>query len=53
MPNTEYRPTLNRGDEIEEDFYRLKSQEFGDRATKEEIKRVIEAALQALWELNL
>lgn len=53
MPTTEYRSTLSRGDEIEEDFYRLKSQEFGPRATKEEIKRAVEAALQALWELSL
>ncbi len=40
--------TLARGDQIERDFYELKSQEFGPLATKQEIEQEITLALSQL-----
>lgn len=37
--------TLERANEIEQDFYRLKAQEFGPAATEAEIRREVEKAL--------
>lgn len=40
--------TLARGNQIERDFYELKSQEFGPLATKKEIEQEITRALDQL-----
>lgn len=40
--------TLSRGIQIEEDFFELKAQEFGPRATKDEIKAAVKTALDEL-----
>lgn len=46
--NDTSRSTLARGEQIERDFYYLKSLEFGPRATAEEIKGAVVNALAAL-----
>lgn len=40
--------TLSRGDQIERDFYRLKVQELGPKATEEQIVQTISAAMADL-----
>lgn len=39
--------TLQRGDQIEADFYKLKSQEFGPLSSADEVRRVVEKAVSA------
>lgn len=46
---TQYQSTLARGDEIERDFFELKSQEFGPAATRSEIEACVRAAIDNLW----
>jgi hypothetical protein len=48
--DSDMRSTLARADEIERDFFELKSQELGPAATKGEIQECIEVALELLIE---
>lgn len=41
---------LERADEIEQDFYELKSQELGPKATKDEIIAAVTRAIKELSE---
>ena len=53
MKRSDEMSTLERADQIEEDFYRLKAQELGPKSDEKEIREVVARALEELYKREL